>query len=120
MDLEHFRKVLLAKEKELTGEIARLSGDARYARTAEVEDPMDQVTSDQGEATALEETSNLSDTLSQVRAALQRLHNGEYGRCVDCGREIKLARLEAVPWTPYCIDDQQKHDNQRRVNTPSL
>ena len=120
MDLEHFRKVLLAKEKELTDEISRLADDARTTRAAEVEDPMDEVTTDQEEATALEETSNLSATLAQVRSALQRIDRGEYGRCVDCGREIKLARLEAVPWTPYCIDDQQKHDKRKGLSTPSL
>jgi RNA polymerase-binding transcription factor DksA len=41
---------------------------------------------------------------------LQRIDRGEYGRCIDCGREIPVARLEAVPWTLYCVDDQQKHD----------
>jgi RNA polymerase-binding transcription factor DksA len=38
-------------------------------------------------------------TLKQVRAALQRIQDGTYGVCIDCGRRIEPARLEAVPWT---------------------
>lgn len=110
MDLEHFRRALLAKEQELNQEIARFADEGRSSRTAEVEDPIDQVTSDEAEAIAFDETSNLSGTLALVRAALQRIDRGEYGRCIDCGREINISRLEAVPWTPYCIDDQRKHD----------
>jgi DnaK suppressor protein len=112
MDLEHFRRVLLAKEQELNEEIARLAEEGRTSRTAEVEDPIDEVTSDEAGAIAFGETSNLSDTLTLVREALRRMDRGEYGRCIDCGRQIEIARLEAVPWTPYCLDDQRKHDAQ--------
>ena len=112
MELEHFRKALVTKERELTEEIARLAEEARSSRSAEVEDPIDEVTSDEAQSTALEEGSNLSQTLSQVRAALQRLDRGEYGRCIDCGREIGSARLQAVPWTPYCLEDQRRHDTR--------
>ena len=110
MDLEHFRRVLLAKEQELTKEIARLADEGRNARVAEVEDVADEATSDEAESVAFDETSHLSETLALVRAALQRIGRGQYGRCIDCGREIEISRLEAVPWTPYCIDDQRKHD----------
>lgn len=119
MDLEHFRKVLLGKERELATGIARLAEEARNSRSAEVEDPIDEVTSDEAQSTALEEGSTLSETLAQVKAALQRLDRGEYGRCIDCGREIEDARLRAVPWTPYCLEDQQKHDTCTAVSGAS-
>jgi DnaK suppressor protein len=38
------------------------------------------------------------------------MHDGTYGKCIDCGRPIEPGRLEAVPWTPYCFDDQKKRD----------
>lgn len=112
MDLEHFRRALLAKEQELNEEIARLADEGGASHTAEVEDTLDEAASDEAESIALAETSNLSDTLALVREALERMDRGEYGRCIDCGREIESARLEAVPWTPYCADDQRKHDAQ--------
>jgi RNA polymerase-binding protein DksA len=42
--------------------------------------------------------------LEQVDHALSRLDDGTYGRCASCGRPISPERLEAIPWTPVCID----------------
>ncbi len=112
IDTEHFKQLLLARERELSEEIARLNEDARDSQTAEVEDPLDEVTSSQAKAGAFGVSNIAADTLSAVRAALQRIELGDYGVCVDCGREITEKRLEAVPWTPYCIEDQEKHDKE--------
>ncbi|MGA7521777.1 MAG: TraR/DksA family transcriptional regulator [Acidobacteriaceae bacterium] len=49
--------------------------------------------------------------LSLVRVALERLREGTYGECMHCGRPIGEKRLEALPWTPYCIDCQEKVEN---------
>jgi DnaK suppressor protein len=46
--------------------------------------------------------------LALVRLALERLQDGTYGQCLHCGRAIGDKRLEALPWTPYCIDCQEK------------
>lgn len=40
--------------------------------------------------------------IPQIRAALGRIRNGSYGDCVRCGAEIAEARLDALPWTPFC------------------
>jgi len=42
--------------------------------------------------------------LEQIRSALQRIEEGTYGLCEECGREIEQARLEALPLTPVCIN----------------
>jgi DnaK suppressor protein len=49
--------------------------------------------------------------LSLVRLALERLHEGTFGDCLHCGKPIGEKRLEALPWTPYCIDCQEKVEN---------
>ncbi len=41
--------------------------------------------------------------LSHVNAALRRIENGSYGICLTCGEDIDERRLNAVPYTPYCI-----------------
>lgn len=46
--------------------------------------------------------------LTDVERALERLSEGTYGRCVACGRPLPAERLEALPATPYCIDDAQQ------------
>ncbi|MGA8110580.1 MAG: TraR/DksA family transcriptional regulator, partial [Acidobacteriaceae bacterium] len=46
--------------------------------------------------------------LSLVRLALERIREGSFGECLHCGRTIGEKRLDALPWTPYCIDCQEK------------
>jgi DnaK suppressor protein len=41
--------------------------------------------------------------LYQVQEALKRYQQDTYGICQNCGREIDIARLEAIPYTPYCL-----------------
>jgi DnaK suppressor protein len=46
--------------------------------------------------------------LRLIREALRRLEDGEFGECTHCGETIGAKRLEALPWTPYCITCQEK------------
>jgi DnaK suppressor protein len=48
------------------------------------------------------------DQRVQVVAALQRLDDGAYGTCVDCGKTIPAARLEVRPEAARCVEDQAK------------
>lgn len=36
--------------------------------------------------------------LTEVQRALERIKDGTYGKCVNCGRPIPEKRLEAIPW----------------------
>jgi RNA polymerase-binding protein DksA len=47
-------------------------------------------------------------TIAEIDAALRRIEDGTYGTCGACGKQIPAERLEAIPWTRYCIDDQRK------------
>ena len=42
-------------------------------------------------------------TLSQVEMALERVEEGAYGTCVECEGRIPKTRLNALPYTPYCV-----------------
>ena len=43
------------------------------------------------------------DTLSMIEAALQRIEEGIFGRCIDCESAIPKTRLNAIPHTPKCV-----------------
>jgi len=43
------------------------------------------------------------DTLGRIEAALDRIGEGNFGRCVQCDSTIAKARLNAIPYTPVCI-----------------
>jgi len=45
--------------------------------------------------------------LMMVEAAISRIDDGSFGSCLHCGQEITIARLNAVPWSRYCITCQE-------------
>ncbi|HEX2743939.1 MAG TPA: TraR/DksA family transcriptional regulator [Streptosporangiaceae bacterium] len=49
-----------------------------------------------------------------VLAALARIQDNSYGRCVDCGRQIPEGRLEARPDAARCVDCQAKYAKRLR------
>jgi DnaK suppressor protein len=110
IDIEHFKRLLLEKERELSARTSQLTQEARDQTASDVGDYVDAATADEAasEATYVDEVE--SHILVEVRQALQRIEDGTYGKCIECGRPIGQARLEAVPWTPYCKEDQERHD----------
>ena len=54
----------------------------------------------------------VEDELKEIEAAFERLERGEYGRCLACGRPIGDERLEAMPATRFCVEDQAKVERQ--------
>lgn len=51
---------------------------------------------------------------AEVLAALARIEDGSYGRCVDCGDPVPEPRLEARPTTARCVPCQARRDRKRR------
>jgi DnaK suppressor protein len=119
LNLDHFRRRLLDLEKELTRrlgqevEIARSSGDEQF-------DAGDLARADEMKEEYFTRAGTDAAILAQVRAALQRIDEGTYGKCGVDGEPIDLKRLESVPWTLYCLKHQLELEARAGVRTPSL
>ena len=50
----------------------------------------------------------------EVLAALARIDDSSYGKCVDCGHEIPEGRLDARPDAARCVNCQAKWAKRRR------
>jgi RNA polymerase-binding transcription factor DksA len=79
----------------------------------------DQHPADQGTETfeqELDETTImiLEEEERRVNEARKQLDAGRYGICVDCGKEIPAARLEAIPETVRCVEDQRIYEARLR------
>jgi DnaK suppressor protein len=112
MNISESEKRLREKERELMADMARTEAEARDSRVAEVGDFANGSISSETKESLLQQTTFDWNLFTQVRDALQRIGNGAYGKCVDCGRQIEAARLESLPWTPYCLVDEERHDRQ--------
>lgn len=61
----------------------------------------------------------LDEEMGQVQLAQQRLAEGQYGKCIDCGRDIPSERLKAVPEAVRCIEDQRRYEGELRARGPA-
>ena len=79
----------------------------------------DQHPADQGTETfeqELDETTMLilEEEERRLKEARKALAEGRYGVCVDCGKEIPPARLEAIPESVRCVEDQRLYEARLR------
>lgn len=54
------------------------------------------------------------DELKCLDEALERVEHGAYGVCAECGEEIPIERLTAIPFALYCVGCQDKRNHARR------
>ncbi len=104
--LERFQKILQEKESELL-QLVRNRDEIAIEKTP---DALDEVQRAAERELAIRNLDRESRLLREVRAALKRINEGSYGICVYTGEEISLKRLEAVPWTAFCIQAQEMFD----------
>ena len=53
---------------------------------------------------------------SEAREALRRIDDGTYGKCESCGQAIAKERLEAIPYTRFCVKCAESNDATPEVN----
>jgi RNA polymerase-binding transcription factor DksA len=53
--------------------------------------------------------------LRDIEAARERLRNGEFGTCVDCGMQIPAERLNALPASARCVECQQRYERTHPI-----
>jgi len=105
-ELEKYKRVLEAKQAELSAGL-RNRDDIAIEKTP---DALDEVQLAGERELAIRNLDRESQLLRNVRGALTRIADGSYGVCMHCEEDIKTKRLDAVPWTRYCIRCQEAAD----------
>ncbi len=120
MTNEDFRKLLEKREQDLLADMDRNQTEARDMTDQNPAEAMERMVNLEGRDNLLRHNDAEFRELTDVRTALERLDVGTFGKCIDCGKEIPPGRLEAIPWTAYCLEDQEKHDLEGSQASGSL
>jgi DnaK suppressor protein len=105
-EISCFREIIERKQTELIRVLQTRDGIA-VEKSA---DPMDEIQYASERDLAIGNVDRESSLLRQVRAALQRIHDGSFGTCIECEWAISPKRLAAVPWASRCIRCQESAD----------
>lgn len=116
LDTEHFRKRLAEERARAQGALDYLHEENPGSIDDELQQgPADNhpgdlatITLDREIDYTLEE--NEEQVIAAIDAALARIDDGTFGKCLGCGQQIAPERLEAVPWTTQCIECKRKEE----------
>ena len=78
-------------------------------------DPSDRATLESDRNFTLRIRDRERKLIGKIKEALERIEQGTYGICEDCGEEISTERLKARPVTTLCIDCKKTQETEERV-----
>jgi DnaK suppressor protein len=82
---------------------------------ADTADPSDRATIEEDTRRAKAYAAHKRALLVSVEAALERLHSGDYGYCMETGEPIGFQRLAANPIATLSIEAQERLERRRRT-----
>jgi DnaK suppressor protein len=110
-DMKTYKERLLALRARLRGDVNQMADSALNKSRSEASGDLSSMPihmADMGSDNFEQEfTLSLMQseecTLGQIEVSLERIEEGVYGMCDECGARIPKTRLNAIPYTTMCV-----------------
>jgi DnaK suppressor protein len=102
--LEEFRQRLIVLRRETAGEVAMLRDEGATLGTDGTQDVGDDAANTYARQMLLGMSERERALLREIDEALDRIDEGTYGVCEECGEAISAPRLKALPYATLCVD----------------
>nr|HDN01066.1 RNA polymerase-binding protein DksA [Deltaproteobacteria bacterium] len=112
--LEYFRTLLQKKLDDLLDEADRTLEEMTDMNN-HFPDPTDRASAESDRSFELRIRDRERKLIKKIDKALERIENGTYGICEDCGGEIGIKRLTARPVTTRCIECKSKQEKEEKA-----
>jgi RNA polymerase-binding protein DksA len=123
LPIEELRAQMIERRKRLEQEVrdglAAAGGADRSPINGQAYDKEDESQADVQTDLTLADIRRDEEELNDIAAALERMDDGSYGICTDCGESVPLERLRAYPQAKRCVECQERHERGKRA-FPSL
>ena len=104
--IERLRQKLESQRREARQFLRQVEQEKRSLDVDGTQDTADQCVISMTKESLFERSSQRRTVLRLIEAALKRISAGSFGVCAACGEEIQSRRLEALPWTQFCLQCQ--------------
>ncbi len=98
-----FRKILLKEREQIVGDVKQMVESSKEMGQDGIQDIGDEAANIYNKQVLLSLNENERMRLKEVDESLDRIENGSYGICEECGGPISLKRLEVRPVAKYCV-----------------
>jgi RNA polymerase-binding transcription factor len=104
MELEQVRTLLEARRRQLADELAELTKPPEAGSNLSFGKRIGEGTTEAVERiSSTAAARSIAATLAEVDRALEKVDEGTYGRCDNCGQPVASERLEAIPFATLCV-----------------
>lgn len=111
--LEFFRNILSEEMKTLLNDAGKTVTEMT-SDSSNFPDPNDRATQESDRSFELRIRDRERKLINKIKDALDRIENGEFGICEECGDEISEARLKVRPVTTLCINCKMEEEQKER------
>lgn len=101
------REQLLNRRDVLSERLNRVTTDLRKIKNA---DSTERATERGNDEVLLALSASMRDEIRQIESSLKRIENNQYDICALCGKKISEKRLQALPYTDYCVTCVEKQE----------
>jgi DnaK suppressor protein len=107
-ELDEYRKKLVARRNDLVHKLSEFRNESKQVEADIAQDLADKAESSYTKEFLLSMSDAERDELLHIDAAMKRIDKKEFGNCLMCQKEISKKRLAYLPWTPLCIECEEK------------
>ena len=112
--MKTIKDMLVKMREELVQEIGRRSKATTEAGAQDIGDILDSVSEERTRELDMILTDREKRKLHQIDDALDRIAEGTYGQCDECGVKIPKARLKVLPFAKFCVECQEKNEREEK------
>ncbi len=116
-EIQDIKKILLNMKQEIIENLKERMKSADISEQREIGDVFDDADLEQSREFNLLLTTREKEKLEQINAALTRMEAGEYGICEECGEQIPIGRLKAMPFATLCVKCKSKKESLEGYTT---
>ena len=110
------QRILEIARREAIRSLERLGDETRDVDSDDPKDVGDICTTTLSKEALFQQRDDRQLKVRMTEAALARIEQGTFGVCVSCGDDINPRRLDALPWTQYCLRCQQEVEQEEKLN----
>jgi DnaK suppressor protein len=111
---QYFKNLLMNQLAELEDKSSK-NRVTSLAESEQIFDFTDQATLESDIDMSMHIKERDSRLITKIKESLEKIEEGSYGICEECGEDISEKRLKVRPVATVCIDCKEKQENQKRL-----
>jgi DnaK suppressor protein len=111
-ELDQFRESLESRRADILRMLTRVEKEGRSLPGDYPQDLGDRSVANLTKELLFQHGTQQRTLLRQIEVALERIREGTFGECISCGQQIAVKRLNAMPFTSYCRDCQERLERE--------